>query len=107
VSFSWDILVLGNAVPVFEKFFKVRQFVWNFEELRAIKALLYSFVYTVLASLTMQIEVFRGTDISYACPCTVVVLYVTDEYRSRQLGKLTICPLSCTSVIFRFTILAV
>jgi hypothetical protein len=67
-------------------FFKVRPFVWNLEELRAIKALLYSFVYIVLVSLTMQIEVFRGTDVSYVCPRTVV-LYVTDEYTSRQLGK--------------------
>jgi len=30
----------------------------------------------VLASLTIQIEVFRGTDESLACPCTVVVLYM-------------------------------
>jgi len=32
---------------------------------------------------------------------------VNDEDRSRQLGKLTVCPVSCTSVIFKFTILAV
>jgi hypothetical protein len=34
-------------------------------------------------------------------------MYVNDEYRSRQLGKLTLCPVSCTSVIFKFMILAV
>ena len=63
----------------------------------------------VLASLTIQIcEVFRGTDVSQACPCTACcVVCVNDEYTSRQVGKLTICSVSCTSVILRFMILAV
>jgi hypothetical protein len=57
VPFSWDIQVLCNAWPAFEKFFKIRLFVWTFEELRAIKALLYSFVYTV----EPRSFVFQGT----------------------------------------------
>jgi hypothetical protein len=37
VSFFWDIQVLSDAWPVFEKFYNVKPFVWTFEKLRAIK----------------------------------------------------------------------